>query len=593
MLIQQMVSLTLQIENHPDEQTTTRLQETADIFEQTLYVLTEGGESDYPAGQITTVPGTRDKAVRAELDTLGRMWEVFSPYLDDVLTEQPGSSEFAFAVRNVEQGYPQLLQQADEIVRQYETTSGRKIARLRWIQAIFLTCALVVLVSGTRVTMKSILGPLNDLDQAAERIGHGNFAEPVTSTGPGEIRALARRFDAMRVQIRESRDHLEVKVAQRTRELEALHDVTRDISAHLELEHTLHSVTDKARQLLESDISFLCLVDDRVDSMRLETISGSEEAISARTCPARHSPTSQILKSDAALICSTACTGSCTMIMPEYRRSHLAAPLHIERRIIGALCVGSRQINAYSDEHVMLLTKLADFAAIALDNARLFQQAERVAMLEERQRIAAEMHDGLAQTLSYLKLKTDRISILLGSGQNKVVTEELKLTDSAIMRANRQVRESIANLMSESIPSTSLQDLLSRLIDEASQQTGMKIKWQPDHETPVTLMPDDSTEVLRVAGEAIQNALQHSGGQVISVNFGQRENNYCLKVQDDGTGFDPEALSTNGRGHFGLSIMKARATRLGGYLTVNTQADQGTSVMLFWPTNGRGEEADV
>lgn len=593
MLIQQMVSLTLQIENHPDIQTITRLQETAEIFDESLYVLSDGGESDYPADQITVIPSTRNTTVRAELDKLRRLWTAFSPYLDDVATEQPGSSEFEIAVRNVEQGYPQLLQQADEIVRQYEISSEQKVARLRWIQVFFLAFALAFLVSGTRITMKSILVPLNELDQAAERIGHGDFDEPVIGTGPYEIRSLARRFDTMRAHIKESRDYLETKVTQRTRELEALYDVTRDISARLEVEHTLHSVTNKARELLQSDISFLCLLDDQGGLMHLETISGSEEAISAKICSARYSPASKILESDSALICSIACTGSCAMIAPAYRQSHLAAPLRIEKRIIGALCVGSRQLNAYSDEHVILLTKLANFAAIALDNARLFQQAERAAMLEERQRIAAEMHDGLAQTLSYLKLKTDKISILLESGQNEAITEELVLSNSAIMRANRQIRESIANLMSESISSTSLQDQLSRLVEEASQHTDVKIKWQPDHEAPVTLMPDDSTEVLRIAGEAIQNALQHSGGQVVSINFGQRENSYCLKVQDDGTGFNPEAFSTNGRRHFGLSIMEARAVRLGGNLTVNTQADQGTSVLLYWPISGRGENADV
>ncbi len=87
-----------------------------------------------------------------------------------------------------------------------------------------------------------------------------------------------------------------------------------------------------------------------------------------------------------------------------YRTSHIAAPLKIEQQVIGALCVGSKSQNEFSEEATNALTKLANVAAVALQNARLYNQAERLATSEERQRIAAEMHDGLAQTLSYTKL---------------------------------------------------------------------------------------------------------------------------------------------------------------------------------------------
>ena len=143
-------------------------------------------------------------------------------------------------------------------------------------------------------------------------------------------------------------------------------------------------------------------------------------SLATRCAPIMNLPT-LCWRAISAMICGvSSCQGGCRMLSDEYRVSHLAAPLRIGDRVIGALCVGSPAQNHFAAESADMLTKLANVAVIALENARLFAQAERVATLEERRRVAAEMHDGLGQTLSYLGLMTDQVVEFLSDGRGRL-----------------------------------------------------------------------------------------------------------------------------------------------------------------------------
>ncbi|MBK9207491.1 MAG: hypothetical protein IPL71_03955 [Anaerolineales bacterium] len=143
------------------------------------------------------------------------------------------------------------------------------------------------------------------------------------------------------------------------------------------------------------------------------------------------------------------------------------APVTLPRRCalviaIGALCVGSPAQNQFAVESADMLTKLANVAAIALENARLFAQAERVATLEERRRVAAEMHDGLGQTLSYLGLMTDQVVEFLSDGKETSALQRLHKTRETISKATSDVRRAINKLMDDTPVS---KDLCTRLHD--------------------------------------------------------------------------------------------------------------------------------
>jgi len=269
------------------------------------------------------------------------------------------------------------------------------------------------------------------------------------------------------------------------------------------------------------------------------------------------------------------------MLSEQYRASHLAAPLRIGERVIGALCVGSPMPDHFAGEAADMLTKLANAAAIAVENAQLYAQAERVAALEERSRVAAEMHDGLGQTLSYLGLMTDQVVDFLQEGQEAAAYAHLQKTRETIEQASGDVRRAINGLMEET-PSTL--DLCGRLrgaLNEFANTYGIDTVWQPELDSMPDCPPHISEQVLNIMREALNNIARHAQAQRVSVRIGRNEDHYFMVVEDDGMGFDT-ALPVPG-GHFGLRIMQARAAHIGGRVEIEAMPEQGTRIMLNWP----------
>lgn len=594
MLIQQITKDALRIEKEAGEEPTLRmaLQEAASTFDQTLSALRYGGQAPYLPDRTVDVPATRSPGILAKLDQVHDAWNTFTAHLDVIIAGDPNSPEFTAAVQAVERLAPDLVQGADDVVSLYETASALKVARLRWIQVAFFASVLVLLAIDSLFVRKFVGVPLAALRSTAERIGRGDLNTPVEVTGPREIEHLAHSFETMRAQLKTSKqeliawtEQLEARVDQRTRELAALYEVSREVSSRLDINHVLRSVTDKAQELLGGQVAALCLLEEESgQTLRLRALSGPQEALSGARVSAQRSPAAQVLTRDRALQCGLGrCAGSCGILAAPFRVSHLAAPLWVGDRVTGALCVGSPTEGHFSDEAVMLLTKLANSAAIALENARLYEQAERVAALEERQRIAAEMHDGLAQTLNYLGLKTGQVAEFVEAGRAEEAMHELGRISIAIAQSSQEVRQSIACLQDGPQPHHALQDLLAETVDEFASDGGPPIDLVVRPQAPLLLPPDETEQVLRVTREALLNARRHARAGHITVCLEQEEGEATLTVEDDGGGFDLKAPAVSGGAHFGLSIMRARAARIGAQLAIHSRAEQGTRVALTWP----------
>ncbi len=211
------------------------------------------------------------------------------------------------------------------------------------------------------------------------------------------------------------------------------------------------------------------------------------------------------------------------------------------------------------------------------------KQLERTAVLEERQRIAAEMHDGLAQTLSSMGLKTGQAAAMLQDGKREATIGELDEMQDIIARAVSDVRRSIASLQQNPQPRQSLQDALRQLSPEA----GACLR-KPDiiHvmlEEPFIINVHDQEQILRVVQEALLNACRHSQSAQIRIDLGRVAGGFMITVRDQGRGFDPLHVSENNGHHFGLSIMRARAARINGQLQIISAPGEGTTVRLCWP----------
>ncbi|MCC7353412.1 MAG: type IV pili methyl-accepting chemotaxis transducer N-terminal domain-containing protein [Anaerolineae bacterium] len=591
MLIQQMTKEALQIGAGNDESHVPALQTSARTFDTTLLAFIHGGQAPYLSDRPVAVSATRNPNIITALEQLQRTWDAFRSNLDVVTTAEPASSEFAVAIRSIERLSPDLLREADDVVKAYEVAAAQKVTRVRWIQALFFISALALLVTGFLFTQRSVIQPLGALGSMAGRVGRGDLSTPIGVKGPREIRSLAHSFDVMRARLQASQaelvtwaKELEARVAQRTKELAALYEVSRDISSRLDIGQILHSVTDKARELLGSEVAFLCLMDDAAQVLHLQATNGPQEAVRGTSVLVPGSVAGRVLAGDSAIQCGArGCTGTCDIMATSFQTSHLAAPLKSGDRVIGALCVGSPHEGAFLADGANTLTKLANSAAIALENARLYQQAERTAALEERHRLAAEMHDGLAQTLSYLDLKTEQVAGLVETGRSEEAVGELSRIRAAIAQASQEARRSIASLREEPQPHRPLADRLAEVVSEFARDGKPQIDLAVKPHSPLLLTPDEAEQVQRAVREALWNVHRHAQAEHVLVCLERREAEGVIVVEDDGRGFDPQTPPADGGAHFGLSIMRARAARLGGQITIHSVLGQGTRVVLSWP----------
>jgi len=181
-----------------------------------------------------------------------------------------------------------------------------------------------------------------------------------------------------------------------------------------------------------------------------------------------------------------------------------------------------------------------------------------------------------------LQIKTGQVADLLAQNALADAGPHLDEIAAALDRAGLDVRRSIASLQAEIEPLRALQEQLGDLIVEFAGSGGPPVELiAPD--VPLMMAADEASQVLRIAQEALHNARRHAGAAKVTLRLDQDGDRHRITVQDDGCGFDLAETALNGKGHFGLSVMRARAARLGGALTVQSAPGHGTQVILTWP----------
>ena len=235
---------------------------------------------------------------------------------------------------------------------------------------------------------------------------------------------------------------------------------------------------------------------------------------------------------------------------------------------------------------IELVESFVNRAAIALENAYLHKRLEWAAALEERQRIAAEMHDGLAQTLSYLTLRSYQATELIEEGLVEEALAEHENIQDAISQATTEVRRSIASLQESPPPRRPFQEWLAEIVQEADKAGEAQVGLVLQTEEPLFLPADHLEQAVKVLQEALVNVNNHAGADRVDVRLARQDGTISLSVEDDGRGFDPEVPPSDGREHFGLSIMRARAARIGGQVEIESAPGKGTRLVLRWPLYG-------
>jgi signal transduction histidine kinase len=256
----------------------------------------------------------------------------------------------------------------------------------------------------------------------------------------------------------------------------------------------------------------------------------------------------------------------------------LGVPIQDGSDVLGIIfAANKRQPGGFTERDERLLGLFASHAAIALTNARLYERGRELSVLEERARLARELHDAVSQKLFSIRAKARAAEVLVGRDPDRAVAE-IQSVAALSGQAHAELRAVIDGLAPPDLTAGGLAGSLRSYSVLAGRTNGVEVRFHADPDLPA-LGAQLETAVYRVAQEALHNALRHSGAGTICVSLFARRRRVILEVTDRGRGFVAEAAS----GGLGLASMRERATSAGGTLMVRSAPGEGTLVRLEFP----------
>ena len=261
-------------------------------------------------------------------------------------------------------------------------------------------------------------------------------------------------------------------------------------------------------------------------------------------------------------------------------RSFLGVPIVAPEGVIGAFYLTEKAGAAdFSDEAEELIELLAAHAAIAITNARLYEQSRELSILAERNRLALDLHDAVSQKLFGLVLTAEVAGTLLARDPPAAAGQVARLQVLA-QEALDELRALVFELRPPDLERDGLCEALRKHVEVLRRVGERRIDLDVEDTLPAD--PARDAEVLRIAQEALQNALRHAAADRVAVRLVRAEHGLLLEVEDDGVGFDPAAQDLRAR-RLGLTSMEERAERVGGRLSIRSSAGAGTTVRLEIP----------
>ncbi|MFF7974862.1 GAF domain-containing protein [Streptomyces sp. NPDC007905] len=233
----------------------------------------------------------------------------------------------------------------------------------------------------------------------------------------------------------------------------------------------------------------------------------------------------------------------------------------------------------FTEEDEELLSILAQHAAIALTNARLYERSRELTIAEERSRLAHELHDAVSQKLFSLRLTAQAAAALIDRDPSRA-KGELHQVAALAAEAADELRAAVVELRPAALDEDGLIATLRTQTQVLDRAHTARVTFDGSGVRPLPAAQEEA--LLRVAQEALHNALRHSGAEHVDVTVDRRGSGAVLRVTDDGSGFDPRSVRRAGR-HLGLVSMRDRASGVGGTLTVESAPGKGTTIEMEVP----------
>jgi signal transduction histidine kinase len=371
------------------------------------------------------------------------------------------------------------------------------------------------------------------------------------------------------------RCRLFAEVERREERTRALYDVGLQIASSQDLDRVLSLVTTQARELVGGKAAGLCLMNEQSGRLCLAHTTGEPRPAIARA-------TAQFGGEGPLLHFGDAPAPRCPALHDSEHA--VRSPLVVGSSVVGELCLIDEEEERFSSEDRALLASLADLAAIAIHNARLAERERQVAVLEERDHLAREIHDTLAQVLGYLHLKSATTRKHMEEGDVARASDELQEMQDLAHEAYVDVREAILGLRETVAPAGGIVGSLRQYLQKFGRQSGIEARLLAPAGVRAALAPDAEIQLLRVVQEALTNVRKHAAATRATVRLEEDGAALCIAVEDNGRGFDAARIERDEGRRFGLQSMRERVEGAGGQFKVESAPGAGTRIVVLLPT---------
>ncbi|MGD9713284.1 MAG: histidine kinase, partial [Thermomicrobiales bacterium] len=390
-----------------------------------------------------------------------------------------------------------------------------------------------------------------------------------------------------------ARQELERQVEERTRELTAVLSISNDVASTLELEPLLALVIAQVKTMADYDhCALFTLADDRFRQLAPASSGNGSHAALTFVKAVLEPIASRILSKEAVIIDDVAAEteearaqrrvfGTTADASLSGTRSWMCLPLPLKDRVIGMLALSHRQMSFYTERHASLVGAIASQVAVAMENARLYEQAQHLAAVEERQRLARELHDSVSQALYGIALSATAAQTLMGN-EATPARQRVDFVMTQAQAAMAEMRALIFELRPESLAEEGLVAALLKQTDAMSARYGLSVVAELSEEPELDLAEKEA--LYRIAQEALHNIVKHAQATEVAVRLISNEESTVLEIGDNGVGFD---TSERFPGHMGLVSFGERARSIGATVGIQSKPGEGTLVRVSVRSSGR------
>jgi signal transduction histidine kinase len=393
------------------------------------------------------------------------------------------------------------------------------------------------------------------------------------------LRSQRRRLQEMQAYLEER----EAETERQRAELNSLYRADDELRRHLHLDAVLQSLVNTAVELLHADKGSLMVWDEKREKLSARATYGFHPETVARMsfAPGQGVAGKVALSGEPAIVEDTQRNGRVTpfIIESENLRALMQVPIKVAGEVYGVFSADYLQPHHFTEEEQRLLVAFAQRAGLAIETARLYEREEQIAVMQERNRLARDLHDSATQSLYGVTLHAEAAAQLLKSGQVETAGKNLQELKGMALDALAEMRLLIYELRPSAFEAEGLVAAIQARLDAVEGRVGLQTNFVIEGE--ISLSPPLEEGLYRIAQEALNNVIKHAHARTVTVRLTQQECLVCLEVADDGLGFDPAQACE--AGCLGLRGMQERAREMGAGFEIDSRPGGGARVIVRRP----------